>query len=105
MAQSLALSGTSAQIIFLPTAASQPVIQKNGPGRRPLNSNIINLHRWKFGRVIVAKVQGDTIQSSLEQSLAYLQTCEFLFKDARGQYLAAQQRAASVSISPVSIFN
>lgn len=55
MAQSLALSGTSAQIITLPTAALQPVQQQRGPGRRP--SSVINFRRYKCDRVNAAKVK------------------------------------------------
>lgn len=55
MAQSLASSGTSAQIITLPTAALQPVPQQRGPGRRP--SSVINFGRYKCDHVIAAKAK------------------------------------------------
>jgi|GEM_PF-3168598 len=91
MAQSLSLPvRTSAQIIPLPTAALQPVQQQRGPGRRP--SSIINLRRWKCDNVLSIKAQRVTAQSSLENSRSYMQTCEYLLQDARGQYLVAQQQ-------------
>lgn len=101
MAQSLSLPvRTSAQIIPLPTAALQPVLQKNGPGRRP--SSIINLRRWKCDHILSVRAQRVTAQSSLEQARSYMQTCEFLFQEARGQYLVAQQQAASLQSPSVS---
>lgn len=90
----------SAQIIPLPGAATQPVQQKNGPGRRPRHSNIIGAYRWHFGHArpkASKEAHQAALQSELQYAHKYFQTCERIYQDARSQFLLAQQRAKNGS--------
>ena len=99
MAKSLSLSGTSAQIIRHPNFASTPVVQTKKRGRHPKSITSIWAHRVKK---YIADDGRLASNNELELARSYMQTCEFIFQDARGQYLVAQQRAAKPMLSLVS---
>jgi len=89
---------SSAQIIPLPSAAAEPVRQKNGPGRRPRHTNIITSHRWQFGhtrpRPKPSKENYQTdVQKELADALSFLQTHERIYKRALDDFRLLQQRA------------
>lgn len=81
----------SAQVIPLPGAASEPVQQKRGPGRRP--ANIINLHYWRLDHTQPKQTPQVDFQTELENARSILQTFDRLFQGARRDFQLAQQRA------------
>lgn len=100
MAHSLSLPvRTSAQIIRHPNFSSVPVVQTKRRGRHPNSIASIWAHRVKKYIVNDDRIASD---NELERARSYMQTCEFIFQDARGQYLVAQQHAARSISSPVS---
>lgn len=79
----------SAQIIPLPGALSEPVQQKNGPGRRP--AHIINMHYW---RICNPKGFLTQLEDDLNYARASVDTAEYYLNVTRGDLAIAQQRFA-----------
>lgn len=98
MAQSLASSGTSARIFYLPTATAAPVVQQPGrPGRYP--KAITSLYRHKRDKHIakyMAQQRASTQGEVVEQRAYVAEVAKIL---AAGQYELArlQQQAQGAS--------
>ena len=93
----------TAHIISLPTAAAEPVLQqKRGPGRWPLSPNVIRQYRFIFRRIQPKppeQAPQAVVPNGLQAARDHLQFCENFYqhaqslcRDARSDFLLAQQR-------------
>lgn len=86
-------TGTTATIIYLPTAALRPVQQKRYAGRHP--KMVTNLGRFKRDKEFQELVSGQRTQSVVE-ARDYVATLERLLNSGRYELMQAQQTAARV---------
>lgn len=89
-----AFKRTSGDILFLPTAALQPVQQPKRKGRHP--RDVINIRRGRDLKRAAARATAST-KEDLGIAEAYFLTCKFLHDQALAELHLAKERHRSAS--------
>lgn len=90
MAQSLASSGTTAKIIYLPCAAGAPVKQHGTPGRNP--KAVVTLRIYRRDKINTSRLTQEN-QREMESLRGVINTFSQILHGARYE-LAAREQAS-----------